>query len=98
MHSDALQEKLRERAAGNGPPVLLDVRNAYEWEVGRFQVCDACAGCAYQRATSLAHELGYARCVEQGADRPVTECFRETVEANTAPGGCANARGSAGQP
>jgi hypothetical protein len=35
---DALQEKLRERAAGNGPPVLLDVRNAYEWEVGRFQV------------------------------------------------------------
>jgi len=41
------------------PPVLLDVRNGYEWDCGRFE----------------------------GAERPVAESFRETLDAYSAPGG-----------
>jgi len=32
------QGKLQERAVGKGPPFLLDVRNGYEWDTGRFEV------------------------------------------------------------
>ena len=39
-------------------PVLLDVRNGYEWDVGHFR----------------------------GAERPVQESFRETVETNVEEG------------
>lgn len=41
-----------------GAPVLLDVRNGYEWDVGHFK----------------------------GAERPVQESFRETVETNVEEG------------
>lgn len=53
--------KLRSshRSPGAPAPLLLDVRNGYEWDAGRFE----------------------------GAERPVTESFRETVAANSAPGG-----------
>ena len=32
------QDKLQDRAVGKGPPFLLDVRNGYEWDTGRFEV------------------------------------------------------------
>ena len=40
----AEQEKLQERAAGQGPPFLLDVRNGYEWDTGRFEARAAAPG------------------------------------------------------
>lgn len=52
-------EKLGDVAEGKpDAPVLLDVRNGYEWDVGRFR----------------------------GAQRPVQESFRETVETNVEEG------------
>ena len=31
------RDKLQQRATGQGPPFLLDVRNGYEWDTGRFE-------------------------------------------------------------
>ena len=44
------RDKLQERAAGQGPPFLLDVRNGYEWDTGRFEarahtVLNRCSRC-----------------------------------------------------
>ena len=46
------QGKLQERAAGKGPPFLLDVRNGYEWDTGRFEA----------RAAAAARPSGSAAC------------------------------------
>lgn len=37
LSPDQWKAKLEEREAGAGPPVLLDVRNTYEWDAGRFR-------------------------------------------------------------
>ncbi len=36
------RDKLQQRATGQGPPFLLDVRNGYEWDTGRFEVRVCC--------------------------------------------------------
>ena len=70
---------------GKGPPFLLDVRNGYEWDTGRFEVRAAAALRAFARGTPADASAPPGA---QGAERPVTESFRETVEAYSAPGGC----------
>ena len=84
------REKLQDRAAGKGPPFLLDVRNGYEWDTGRFEARAAGRACFAFGSVFCSDTSG--RCSPQGAERPVTESFRETVEAYSAPGGCVIAR------
>jgi predicted sulfurtransferase len=100
------REKLKARSAAAGDaaaprPFLLDVRNGYEWDTGRFEArrCFACGAlpcalpCALFAHAQRSSFSAFCACARaralQGAERPVTECFRETVEANSAPGGCA---------
>ena len=40
LNPEQWHELLQQRQRGEGPPVLLDVRNGYEWDAGRFRGAD----------------------------------------------------------